>query len=279
MRRKRKFRRGRRGGEKKKISSVDKGEIILFHNNIRGFTSKKESLQKIIDCVKPDIVSLNETGLNGLNKVKLYGYSSFSRNRKEKSMGGVSTSVKEELKTHTVNIKEGDNDDEFIIICINHVKPAICIINWYGEQECRSSKEDILARWLRVKKEMETIRSRGDSVLLVGDLNKKVGADRWGVVGNNDKVSYGGQLIRDMLATEEFMLINNTKAAQGGAFTWEDPGNPGRKACLDLFICSADLFPFVKSLVIDSSRKFAPKQQFTARENSESSIQTITPVS
>ena len=97
-------------------------------------------------------------------------------------------------------------------------------------------------------------------VLLLGDLNKQIGSDKWGVKGNNDKVTYGGQLIRDFLASKEFVLINNMDVAQGGPFTWQDPADPDRKSCLDLFICSVDLQPYVKSLVIDSKREFSIKR-------------------
>ena len=53
---------GKRGGRGKRKSG-DKGNktsLKIFHCNVRGFKSKKESLIDILDRVKPDVVNLNE---------------------------------------------------------------------------------------------------------------------------------------------------------------------------------------------------------------------------
>ena len=42
---------------------------------------------------KPDVVNLSETELRAKNKVKLDGFLSFNKNRVNKVMGGVATSV------------------------------------------------------------------------------------------------------------------------------------------------------------------------------------------
>ena len=80
---------------------------------------------------------LNETGLRGRNKVNIPGYSSFTRNRKEKAMGGISTSFKDKMSADTVNVGQGADEDEYLIVRLEQFKPAICVINCYGEQEGR----------------------------------------------------------------------------------------------------------------------------------------------
>ena len=52
-------------------------------------------------------------------------------------MGGVCTAVKNTLKSHTVKVKEGEDKDEYIITRLDHIKPAINIINIYGGIEDR----------------------------------------------------------------------------------------------------------------------------------------------
>ena len=66
----------------------------IFHSNIRGYNSKKASLDKIALALAPNVLCLNEHGLRGTNKPQIKGYKSFSRNRKTQTMGGGSISDK-----------------------------------------------------------------------------------------------------------------------------------------------------------------------------------------
>ena len=53
-------------------------------------------------------------------------------------------------------------------------------------------------------------------MIIIGDCNKHVGNDEYGIKGNHDKISRGGKLIRELLATKEYVLVNNTEKAVGG---------------------------------------------------------------
>ena len=90
--------------------------------------------------MEPDVIILNETALRGTNKAKIEGYFTFSRNRVSKAMGGVATMVDDHLKSNTVKVSEGVDDDEYIITRIDKCSPALNIVNIYGEQEGRSGR-------------------------------------------------------------------------------------------------------------------------------------------
>ena len=114
----------------------------------------------------------------------------------------------------------------------------------------------MLARWGRLLKELEAIRARGDHCLLVGDLNKLVGDGSLGIPGNNPEVTAGGQMVRDLVESGNWVLINSMEeVVQGGPYTRQDPAT-GRGSCLDLWLCTAGLRPHVSSLKIDSDRKW-----------------------
>ena len=234
--------------------------MVLLHSNIRGFNSKKESLKNVIKDIQPDICVLNETGLRGKNKVILPGYFSFTRNRVAKAMGGISTSIKDNWRTSTVHMGEGEGDDEFLIVRLDNFNPPICIVNYYGEQEGSSGKDLVEAKWARLRMELDKIRVRGDQCLCIGDFNKLIGNDELGVIGNHSKISCGGKLVRELLATEDYCLVNNMTNAKGGPFTRVDPADPNIKSCLDLLICSIGLRPFIESLIIDSNREHTMKR-------------------
>ena len=105
----------------------------------------------------------------------------------------------------------------------------------------------------------------------MGDLNRAVGSDEFGVAGNHNRVSYGGGLIRDMIKKRDCIMLNNL--ADGGPWTWIQRGKESSKSCLDLAICSRDLLPFVKSVIIDKERHFTPRRVIW-KNNSFSSAYT-----
>ena len=85
-----------------------------------------------------------------------------------------------------------------------------------------------------------------------------IGSDQDGVIGNHEKVSYGGQYIRDFVKEKDHVILNNM--ATGGPWTWVKRGDDTIKSCLDIAIASRNLLPFVKSVTIDKERKFTPKR-------------------
>ena len=261
----RKYRRGR-GGAKRRINAAcnfDKkdNKYILYHLNIRGLGSKRKSLENILKDVSPKIVTLNETCLRFKQKPKLENYVAFNRNRTKQIMGGVATFVQDKDKDSFVKICEGAENDEFLVTRHSNFATPLNIINCYGEQESRYSKLEVEERWGRLLKEIKKIETRNEFVLVLGDMNKHIGNDHLGVYGNHDKISPGGQLIRDFLSSGDYICLNNTKKAVGGPFTRFDPCKPNKienMSCLSLAIVSRNLEPFIEKLEIDSGKKFSP---------------------
>ena len=188
----------------------------------------------------------------------LKGYHPSLRNRiNNKSMGGVCTAVKSYLKPYTVKIKEGVDTDEYLVTRIDKVKPAIIIANVYGGQESRMEKQEVLESWGRLKKELDEIKERDESCILLGDLNRAIGAGEKGVPGNNEKVSFGGELVRELLEDKEYILLNSSHLAEGGPWTWVSRANSDVKSCIDLVIITGDLLPYVSSLLVDVKKEFS----------------------
>ena len=91
-------------------------------------------------------------------------------------------------------------------------------------------------------------------------MNKHIGNDDLGVTGNHADVSRGGHLVRSLLNTGQWVLVNNIQGVvEGGPFTRLDP-TTGKLSCLDIMVCSVGLVPFIDKLIIDSDRKFAAKR-------------------
>ena len=231
--------------------------------NVRGFKSKRESVKRIIKKEKPSIVTINETQMLGRSKVDLKPFTSWSKNRTEKGGGGITTAVAPHLAHSAVGAGQGEQDDEYLVTRLEAFTPALTIINCYGEQR-KEGKEVVEEKWGRLRKEMEEVRARGELCLLLGDMNKLVGNDEWGVEGNHPEVSPGGRLLREMFMTREWVLVNSLgeEVVIGGPFTRQDPATSNR-SCLDLFIVSKELRPYVSGLLVDSVRAITPARVVT----------------
>ena len=95
----------------------------------------------------------------------------------------------------------------------------------------------------------------------MGDMNRAIGADEFGVRGNKEQVSHGGELIREqLLKTKEFVLLNNLSLTVGGPFTWVQAGNESIRSCLDLALVSSNLVPFIEKMTIDKEKNFTPRR-------------------
>ena len=158
-----------------------------------------------------------------------------------------------------MKVFEGENDNEMLITRHSQFSTPINILNIYGEQENRTSKEIIQDKWSKVLNEVSKVEAKEELLVIFGDMNKHIGNL---VEGNErDKISFGGQLIKDLIDTGKYILVNATKKAIGGPFTRVDPSDPlndEKKSVLVLCIVSKDLFPYIESLVIDKERKFTP---------------------
>ena len=102
--------------------------------------------------------------------------------------------------------------------------------------------------------ELVKIEVKQELVVLMGDLNKHVGDI---IEGNHSKVTFGGQLIRNLLKTEKYQLVNSSSKVVGGPFTRYDPSDPkceGKMSCLGLVIVSKDLLCHVEKLFIDKKQ-------------------------
>ena len=108
--------------------------------------------------------------------------------------------------------------------------------------------------------ELAKIELKCESVILQGDLNKHVGDI---IKGNKEKISFGGTLIRELLDTEKYLLVNASSKVVGGPFTRFDPANPDKKSCLDLVLISKELSKYVYKLTIDKHLSFTPGRPVT----------------
>ena len=229
--------------------------IRIFSNNCRGYKSKKESIEKYVI-----VINLEETMLRNKTKINHREYFTFGLNRPDGAGGGgIATMVENSLKKHATKVAENNENDEYMIVRLEHVKPALNIVHIYGRIESRTGSEKVLEGWKQILQELSRIQAKKEAILILGDLNRAVGDGLHGVNGNRKQVSFGGSLVRELISSGEFFFLNNLSCTTGGPWTRVCPGT-GSASCLDLAIGSMNLEPFVTMMTIDSMKKFTPRR-------------------
>ena len=125
----------------------------------------------------------------------------------------------------------------------------------YGQQECRMTRDEISSHWEEVMTIINNIEARNERFLWIGDLNRHMG-DK--IPGNSDKVTYGGELLKQFLESDKYVLLNSTEKVTGGPWTRTNPADEESKSVLDLAIVSKELYYYVEEMKIDSEKVITP---------------------
>ena len=89
------------------------------------------------------MVILNETQLRGNMKICLEpSYISWSKNRTANAGGGVATEVARAYMDKAGGAGEGVGNDEYLITRVPTFKPALNVVNCYGEQRKNTKLDD-----------------------------------------------------------------------------------------------------------------------------------------
>ena len=233
----------------------------IYQLNIRGLNSKKSSLESILSSLNPspNLLVISESHMKFETKANIPGYSSYSRNRKDKSQGGIVTSVRDDESIDCLKVTEGQDCNEFIITRHSKFQTPINVINLYSCQENRTAVNVIRDQWQEIVEEVVKIEAKKENLIIIGDFNKHVGDI---IEGNHSKITEGGRLIRELLNNGDYVLLNSlTSKIKGGPFTRvepSDPDNDDKKSCIDFIIASSDLVKYVDEIVIDRDRKVTP---------------------
>ena len=238
----------------------DGNDLVIYQCNIRGYKSKSSSIKIISKEIQPDVLVLSETMLTGQEKPRIKNFSPFFRSRSDKGGGGLVTAVADNIAVSSLQTYSGKY--EILEVRLEHTATPLTIISVYGVQDTK--KELVKEEFEEIVGRMAVAKSRGDLVVVTGDLNRKVGD----LITNNDnKVSYGGELWRELLDQENFHLVNSLDPlCKGGPFTWFQPGGLSKSA-LSLWIVCSEALKHIDTLTIDKDKKKTPFRVTGPRQN------------
>ena len=85
---------------------------------------------------------------------------------------------------------------------------------------------------MKILDELDNIERRNEFTVIAGDLNRKIGNI---VENNDDEISLGGQMVKDLINTGKYILINGTKKCKGGVNTRIDLSDSRKGSCFYCF--------------------------------------------
>ena len=138
------------------------------------------------------------------------GFQSFSAVRDKKSGGGLYLGIRHGLY-ESVMIGSGSKAS-FVTVCLNGKDCSVRLILVYGPQENDSEDKDSFYHDISVQVEMAYLNG-GDSIIMVGDLNAKLGYD---VIPNDmHPMSNNGEQLFELCNKYNLKVMNASEHCEG----------------------------------------------------------------
>ena len=158
--------------------------------------------------------------------------------------------VKQEITQSTTIHKIGEDNLEiiWIRICLRK-KKELYIGVYYGKQETRMAKEEVINEVIDIASQIKKIQEKSDNILLVGDFNAKLFDGR----------SRNGRIIDKELIQPLNLTILNRSEKCIGKCTRKNTSNDTERSEIDYAITTENMWHSVRKMVIDEEEEFKLK--------------------
>ena len=209
-----------------------------------------QSIQSIVDEIEADIIAITETKLNTVRNINIPGYKWIGRPRLNKEGEGVGVFVKQEITQSMTIHKIGEDNLEIIWIrmCLRK-KKELYIGVYYGKQETRTLKEELINEVIDIASQIKKIQEKSDNILLVGDFNAKLFDGR----------SRNGRIMDKELIKPLNLTILNRNEECIGKWTRKNTSNDTERSEIDYAITTENMWHSVRKMVIDEKEEFKLK--------------------
>ena len=219
----------------------------LFYANVRGIASKKLSIINILGEMNPEIALFTETMLKGTSGINLDNYTFCGKGREKKACGGVGILVYNRIK-HVVTPHESLRDIELIWVSVRRKNQRPIYIGvYYGKQESRNNRNEMLLEMDQLSDEIEEKKKEGEVILFM-DGNGKIG-----ILG--EEISRNGRLLLDVFEEKELEVMNRSDKCKG-AVTRVNRKNKDEASAIDFLVVTEDIEPQIEEMTIDEDGEY-----------------------
>ena len=232
--------------------TVNDNNLVLLTTNAADLRSKTKSLKNLIDHFKASVFSVQETHFPKKGRFTKENFIIFEANRTMKgggSMLGVHVSLQPVL------ISEYSCTFELIVVELKAGNKRIQILTGYGPQE-PWDLETKMPFFTAVEEEIAKSMNEGKSVVLMGDLNSKLGNE---YIENDPKEqTENGTILAGIMDRHALIVLNGLAEKCLGLITRKRHTENGgiEESVIDFVIVSPDLVQYVESVMIDDKRQF-----------------------
>ena len=235
----------------------------VYYVNTRGIKSKLDSIQDIVAEEDPDIVGITETMLNENENIEIENYEVYRNDRNEEG-GGVLIAVKDTYKNVTVEVQRENKEEESIWVAIGtNTVTRVGVV--YAPQETRTQKVKLKEMYKRIEKEVQKARENEQQIIVMGDMNCKVGDM---IDGNNNEVTKGGRVLKELIEREGVDIVNRSNKCKGKWTRCEG----GTKSIIDYILMWKKDINNAYEMIIDEDRIMTP---FKVVKNADSTTRTV----
>ena len=246
--------------KKKKIIRRGKGKnkrlsnFSLVYSNCRGLKGKKQSINHIVQELKPSIVCLVETHLEQKEDYKLEGYNvnpfNIGHDRE-----GIVVAWKENISGLIQEVHRSNSVGQMMWLTLkSHGNVSVRLGVVYAPQESRTLKANLKEMYMEIKSQITLAKQQGQKVLIVGDFNCRIGKS---IPGNTDSISKGGRLLKKLVKDENLVIGNATEVCKG---LWTRVEKE-KKSAIDFVLMSEDTSRSLKKMIIDEDKEFPVYRQ------------------
>ena len=242
----------RRG--KSRRNALTKFKFLL--NNVRGLKTKMTTTKRIIEEEKPVMFALVETKLrkNDVIETEFPDYK-MERVDRDEDGGGVLIAIRKTLKQTWITTKECKQhncDMLWVKMDNNKIRMKIGIV--YMPQESRTKVDTLKEIYSVIEAEIFEAAEGNYHLLLLGDLNCKIGKSTIEIKGNTDQVTKGGRLLLQMVKRCRLAIGNAQDVCQG---LWTRiEGN--ERSVLDYVIMFEDDIDMLRKMEVDEDKIITP---------------------
>ena len=232
----------------------------MYYCNVNGFQTKKESIRKIVDKLKPKIFVLCETKLSSGNAIKtlLPEYSVRPKPTKTGKSGLAICTKLQTFKSVLEVTTSSHNDIHAVRICM--AEKSVRLILGYAPQETEKVDERE-AFYSEFDVEVTNCFMADELPIVIGDLNAKLQKRDEQI----EAVSPNGNLLLEVIEKHDLSVLNYDSKCNG---KWTHvTRTTGAASVLDYVITCQEIARTVSEIVIDEECLFCPFRIQTIKGN------------
>ena len=220
-------------------------------NNVRGYKTKEVMIKRIMMEENPVLMAIVETKLKDDDAVEIPGYE-FSRVNRNEDGGGVLLFFRRCLAKIMIEVAETRlHDAEILWNRLDNGKVKIKIGVVYMPQESRTKLDKLKEIYKTIEEQVAESRNNGESILILGDLNCKIGKH---IQGNTDEITKGGRLLLSMVKKFKLKIVNADPCCEGRWTRIEGQC----KSILDYVIVFEEDIGLLETMKIDEDKDITP---------------------